>query len=774
LHSNPKESMGYTTMRMGLFDAGSIRVFLSVLETLLYVPIIVSAFRRRQEQDTAALLVASYAAVALVLAALETAFLLAAPAVTAGLYLQASLLGTLVLAILLIPLVRTFLRVSGGLGWYLAAIAWPVLAILLAEDAFRLPEVIWQTSERVLLRSHLPLLMVVAGWVVSVGASVVLLFDAYRRSRQPLYRNRISYWAVIFALVVAKDLIFLAADPLWGVAPRLAATALILYVMLTHHVSDVRDVLRRSTIYVATTLFVALVFAVGLFIAQAALPPLRGVNPLVVYGGIALLLALTFTLLLGPVRRAADRIFPTEAYNASQALREYSANVSNILEMERLASIAMGLIMDTLGISRGFLFLVDLEIGQEGQSAYRLRGVRPEGERSAPEGNFNEQSPVALDLVKRQSPLLQYDIDLLPAFRRTPAAERAWLATLDTEVYVPIFAKREWIGMFAFGSKLSRRRYTEEDLVVLSTLANQTAVALENARLVENLVRLNTQIRQAYAELDRANRNLEKIDRAKTDFVSIASHELRTPLTVMRGYAGMLLDAPVIREQEALLKWVTGINESSLRMHEIMESMFDMVQLDNRTMQIHMQTVDLAELIGLVALNLASSATERKQTLAVELPPLPTIYADPNLLQKVFIHLIRNAIKFTPDGGQIRVNGHEILQAAHDLPEGGVEVSVSDSGVGVAPENAEVIFTKFYQAGDLNRHSSGKVKFRGAGAGLGLALSRGIVEAHNGRIWVESSGHDEQSCPGSQFHVLLPLRPHSATTPLPPQRDGEA
>lgn len=760
-------------MRMRLSDAGSVYAFLSVLETVLYIPIIVSAFRRRREQRTAALLVAGYAGLAMLVAAFETAFLLAVPGLAAGRYLQASIFGILLSAILLLPLVRTFLRMQGGLGWYVAAIAWPVLVLLLANDILHLPTVIWQTSGRVLLRGHLPLLTLVTGWVVFVGASVALLFDAYRRSHEPLYRNRISYWIPILALVVGSDAVFLAGSLVWAGVLRLAATALVLYVMLTHHLSDLRDLLQRSVIYIVTTLLVALVFATGLFIAQSLLPPLRGVSPLILYAGIALALALLFTPLLGLVRRAAGRLFPADVYDASQALRDYSANVSNILEMDRLASVAVGLIINTVGISRGFLFLVDRESGEDGYSTYRLRGARPDGDRSVPDGTLVEDSPVALDLVRRQGPLLQYDIDLLPAYDRTSAAERAWLSGLDSEVYMPIISKREWIGMFALGSKLSRRRYTDDDLVVLSTLANQTAVALENARLVENLVRLNAQIRQAYAELDQANHALEKIDRAKTDFISIASHELRTPLTVLRGYAAMLLDAPAIQEQEGLLKWVEGINASTLRMDEIMESMFDMVQIDNRTMQIHMQSVDLADLIRGVALNLDDAARERKQTLTVELPPLPTISADSNLLEKVFMHLIRNAMKFTPDGGQIRVGGQEIIQAVGEPSDGGVEITVSDTGVGVAPENAEVIFTKFYQSGDLDRHSTSKIKFRGAGAGLGLALSRGIVEAHGGRIWVQSPGYNEDSCPGSQFHVLVPVRPQSPITPFPEQDNGK-
>jgi signal transduction histidine kinase len=91
------------------------------------------------------------------------------------------------------------------------------------------------------------------------------------------------------------------------------------------------------------------------------------------------------------------------------------------------------------------------------------------------------------------------------------------------------------------------------------------------------------------------------------------------------------------------------------------------------------------------------------------------------------------------------------------MPDGALQITVSDTGVGVDPDSREIIFSKFYQPGELSKHSTSKTRFKGSGAGLGLALSKGIVEAHGGRIWVESKGYDEVNFPGSKFHVVLPL-----------------
>jgi signal transduction histidine kinase len=113
-----------------------------------------------------------------------------------------------------------------------------------------------------------------------------------------------------------------------------------------------------------------------------------------------------------------------------------------------------------------------------------------------------------------------------------------------------------------------------------------------------------------------------------------------------------------------------------------------------------------------------------------------------------------NAIKFTPDGGQITITGRVLTgDAGPDI----IEIVVSDTGIGIDQEHHDLIFDKFYQTGEVMLHSSGTTKFKGGGPGLGLAIAKGAVAAHGGAIWVESAKHDEDECPGSRFVVQLPL-----------------
>ncbi|HUH95782.1 MAG TPA: ATP-binding protein, partial [Anaerolineales bacterium] len=397
--------------------------------------------------------------------------------------------------------------------------------------------------------------------------------------------------------------------------------------------------------------------------------------------------------------------------------------------------------------------------GLNGPRTYQLRAVQDPAERRVVSIGLAQDGPIALHFTLDGRPLLQYDIDLLPAFRSAAAAERGWFKSLDCEVYVPISSKGQWIGLLALGEKRSGHRYAGDDLVTLSALGAQTAAALENARLVDDLMRLNEELRRARRELEDSNRALQRLDQTKSDFISIASHELRTPLTVIRGYAEMLLENP--STDPAVHQFLKGINAGTVRLHEIMDSMFDIAQIDARSLELHLQQIDLAHMIQEVCQAQWKTAIRRKLSLTVDLPALPCLPADPDGLRKVFQHLVNNAIKFTPDGGRVAITGRMVEAHPTERTPGGIEIVVSDTGVGVDPKFRDLIFTKFYQAGDLAKHSSSKSRFKGSGSGLGLAVSKGIVEAHRGRIWVESPGYDEVQLPGSQFHVLIP-RPEPA------------
>ena len=731
-----------------------LTLILHLILAALYLPLLFTLIQRHEGHETAAMLLGGYALIGALLNGAEGLWRsgrisIASQQVANDLQTYGALLLAFFLTLTIVSFLRRSLR-----SWLFVGAAWVLGFVLIVLNVFRFGEVVWSNGTYSLTLDRLAPIWAMLGWLVFMLGSIFRVRNAYARSRQPLLRNRLNYWTPVFLLVAINDVLLMGGIPLPGNPIRLAAVALAAFIVVTHDPTDLVEVSRRVVTYIITTLVILGFYVAGFTASQTVFKALPNYSPLLVGAGIALLLSFIFTPLLSLVRRWVNAWLNIQEFHPSRTLHAYSEQISNILDMQRLANVAVGLIIEAMDISRGFLFLVDSELTSDAQKAYRLRAVRNQGERQVKIVTLTSEHPVVKHLVE-QRPLLQYDLDLLPAFRAVSSHEREWFNHLEAEVYLPIFSKREWIGLLALGAKISGKRYSDEDLVTLSALANQTAVALENARLVENLVHLNTELRQAYRALDRANRDLERLDQTKSDFISIASHELRTPLTTIIGYTEMLSEDHTL--PPAVHTMLQSISRGTRRLHEIMDSMFDIAQIDSRTLQLHLTPVDTAELIKEVSDGLEKSFKERKQTLSINIPPLPLAKADPNLLKKLFQHLLTNAIKFTPNDGQINVAARVLPTHSAELPHGGVEIVVSDTGVGVDPASQDIIFSKFYQPGDLSKHSTSKTRFKGSGAGLGLALSKGIVEAHGGRIWVESKGYDEVNFPGSKFHVVLPL-----------------
>lgn len=261
-------------------------------------------------------------------------------------------------------------------------------------------------------------------------------------------------------------------------------------------------------------------------------------------------------------------------------------------------------------------------------------------------------------------------------------------------------------------------------------------------------------------ELERANEHLKKIDKIKTDFIQISAHELRTPLTLIMGYSQMLEQDT--RGNPDLSNLVQGILEGSERMSGVVDNMLDISRIDSNALVPRRKDIHVGAIIEKVHKEFEQALEERNIAFeSIGLSGLPSISADADLLYKVFYHLVMNAIKYTPDGGSVKVVGNHLN--GNDPPQ--VEIAVCDTGIGVDPSMFELIFEKFHQGGDVLLHSSGKTKFKGGGPGLGLAIARGIVRAHGGRIWVESPGYSEETFPGSKFIVLLPVRVEGGEQP---------
>jgi signal transduction histidine kinase len=179
--------------------------------------------------------------------------------------------------------------------------------------------------------------------------------------------------------------------------------------------------------------------------------------------------------------------------------------------------------------------------------------------------------------------------------------------------------------------------------------------------------------------------------------------------------------------------------------------MLDITKIDTETLEVSRVPVLIQSVLAELKKEFAEVLEQRRITFYIkQIGEVPYIEADPNLMYKIFYQLYSNAIKFTPDGGTITttywVTEVEDMGAA-------VAVVVQDNGVGIDAKHHKLIFEKFFQVGEVALHSSSKTAFKGGGPGLGLAIVKGAVEAHDGMVWVESEGHNEQTMPGSTFKI---------------------
>ena len=304
-------------------------------------------------------------------------------------------------------------------------------------------------------------------------------------------------------------------------------------------------------------------------------------------------------------------------------------------------------------------------------------------------------------------------------------------------------------------------------------MVNGSCVTIGDDSLLQVIIRDVTRERELVANLESSAAGLARLNRMKDSFLGMASHELKTPLTVIMGYSELLQSDPTLLLPDASLEMIRNISTAAARLDCIVKDMIDVSLIDQRQLELRLADVSINEIIKETLREFSFFFTLRKQTVREELGDgLPLLRGDHNRLMQLFSNLVGNAVKFTPDGGEILIRTDLRLVMEQEFPLGSeltpdgegrssglpcIEVEIRDSGIGIDRDDQVRIFDKFFEAGDIQEHSSGKVEFKARGTGLGLSIAKGIVEMHGGVIRVESAGYDPRTCPGSSFYVLLPL-----------------
>ncbi|HZY41475.1 MAG TPA: ATP-binding protein, partial [Anaerolineae bacterium] len=649
---------------------------------------------------------------------------------TLGLRLAYAML--MLLSLLAVVLTLLFLE-RPGVRWVLIAGGVWLTAVLAVEvNIFDVQAALLGAVVNLTVDSVVQVLQV-AGWFgFSLGLFTLAGLD-YFQTRRPLHRNRLLFWLLGLLLVLGGEALTLLERSQYlvdvtqiGLVVRFLGAIVVAVAAVNHQLPVLKTVARRAlTAAFTTAIFGGLIFA-GIWMVLTTSAQQVSFSTVVVAMIAAALLAIFQQPLRELLHRLIDRVTNRGHYNPARALRDYGDAISNILELETLVTVAVGIIAEALDVRRGALLLITERDERVDVQVLPGMGTLPR-ERS----ELAPDSPILAEWRQGLHPLTQYEIDVLPQYRSAPLKERTWLQSLDMEVYVPILARSVLIGVLAVGRRETAEPHSAQDLDVLMTVGNQTAVVLQNARLVNDLKTANRSITRLNDELSQTNSRLEKLDTAKTDFIEIASHELRTPLTQIRGYSDIMSD---MMQQGNLVashmtQISTGITRASVRLEGIIAAMLDVSRIDAQALDIRTAPLSIPAVIRMALDNFKDAIRDRQMKVeAGHLDGLPAVQGDLQRLCQAFSNIIGNAIKYTPDGGSITISGHLLnepaaIDAALKDAVPFVEVLIADTGIGIDRNDQTLIFEKFYRVGAVELHSTGATKFKGAGPGLGLTIA---------------------------------------------------
>lgn len=304
---------------------------------------------------------------------------------------------------------------------------------------------------------------------------------------------------------------------------------------------------------------------------------------------------------------------------------------------------------------------------------------------------------------------------------------------IKCSMVIPIRVSNNNLGILIFSMTKNETSMSMQEKTIIQSFSQAVGISLQNALLYSSLGYTTKQ-------LGIANQKLQELDKLKDDFVSIASHELRTPMTAIRSYAWMALNKPDIPLSEKMKKWLDRTLTSTERLINLVNDMLNVSRIEAGRIDITPKVFNAVELSHDIAEEVSVKASEQGVKIIVTEAKLPAVFADPDKVHQIMLNLVGNALKFTPTGGSITIS---FLSDGNML-----DISIKDSGVGMSKEDLGRLFRKF---GRLD--SSYTAISTSGGTGLGLYISKSLVELMKGRIWVSSEGLGQ----GSTFSFSLPV-----------------
>ncbi|MBU0846121.1 hypothetical protein KKH23_02935, partial [Patescibacteria group bacterium] len=500
------------------------------------------------------------------------------------------------------------------------------------------------------------------------------------------------------------------------------------YAIIKHRFLDIRLIIARSISYALLIITFSLIYAGGLFGLGTLITRSQGTTAnSIVSAVLAIAIAFSFQPLRRFLEKITDKIFYKEKYDSNKLIYKLSLKMAENIQLDVLTGEILEILRDEMRISTAS-FLVITKKGLE----YTIKD----------HNTFHSQpTKEELKLISEEGKILIFE-------ELEKGKVKNVLRKHNLSVFTPLTTKGKRVGYLLLGEKSSGDIYYDQDIKTLSILASQFAISIQNAQSYEEITKFNKTLKQevdkATLNLQVANKRLTELGKLKDEFFSIAAHELRTPLTAIQGNTSLIQEyfGDDIRKNKDLEEMVEDVNESSKRLIKIVNDYLDASRLEQGRIVFKNKNIDIKEIITDVVAETKELATEKNLyiKLGEEInAKLLQVFADKDRVKQVIYNLVGNAIKYTKQGG-LTIHAQE--------ENGSLLLRFEDTGIGIDPEGQQLLFQKFQQVGE--NHLDRKTN---RGAGIGLYISKLLVESMGGKIYLEKSEVNK----GSIFTFTLPL-----------------
>ena len=496
--------------------------------------------------------------------------------------------------------------------------------------------------------------------------------------------------------------------------------------IVKHKFLDVGLLAVRAVTYAILIVIITAFYALFLFTITSNVPKSLQSQMTII---MALIIAFSFNPLKRLIQNLTQNLFYKKTYSPQELLEELGQILRSNISLTNLTKKVLSELTKTLAIADAAFIITN----HEGIFAVYKAG----------NDELFELDIKMVELLTHKAkskPLVFEDIE--------ESNVKDTMRLNHISVVIPITVKNIAHGILVLGQKSSGEVFSTSDIQVLEIFTHQLSVAINNSLAYEEIKAFNAtlkdEVEHATRKLKSANERLKELDQVKDEFVSIASHELRTPLTSIRNYQWMLLNDKGGTLTEKQRYYTDRAYQSTNRLTKLVTDMLNVSRIDSGRILLDVSNIQLPKMTNEILDELQQKIQEKNITIQhhfVTNSSLPSVLADVDKIKEVIINLIYNALKFTPEKGSIDIS--------YEFHKGFITTLIKDTGIGINKEYLSSLFTKFGFVKNSLRSNHPSTE----STGLGLYISKAIVELHGGKIWVESEGENK----GSTFIFTLPV-----------------